>query len=482
MEKYFEVDGGNPGLGFGCYLASPTKIGVKNLAGREGAFPVMLCADGEHAKFFRDQIAPRTGVMDCECAILSEEQAETGAEILEFPGRICPVFHVKAAGRMIPATGTPFCSQDIAFPQNEDGREILSFGNESEFSISFLKGKVLTLSANFGELESLYEMDGMDNLVHSIGGHIKGKPVTVVKDYSSYSVISDYVRKYPGVRNVSHVHSHLAAVMYENGFVREKGIGVIYDGVSTDESDQVLGGEILYGSLGRYETAGGWKPVPLPGGDIANLEPWRISLALVKEILKGDFQNMEIPLIRHLRDNDAHKTVFNAINQKNINYSLSTSMHHIVSALGELLAFEETVNDYDFFENKLDHFFVNRYIADAYPVKIAEAGKKLQIDTFDLFGRVLTDLIAGLDTQQLIYRSLASVAVATADAVGKISKKHNEKKVFLSGGMFKHPGFLSLIHDRLVEKGLEVYLPKMIPVDDSGVSAGQLIYAFFEKD
>lgn len=479
FRKYFDLEAGIAMKSCGCLFVNPSKLGVKNLTGREGGFYVIIC----DTQKIRERVA-ETGkeIPPGDYIILTEEPSVSSATVVDIPENICTVFQISALNTMIPVSASPFSHLEIDFSQEGEKKEFLSFGNEAKFTLSYLKDDRLTLSANFGALEGLYEIDGMDSLVHSVIGHMKFRTLTVIKDFNSYSVISDYIHKFPKVRNVSHVFAHMANTMYDNGFTREKGIGVIYDSVSYDEGDQVLGSEILYGSLGDFETAGSWKPVPLPGGDIANIEPWRIALALVKEILKGDFNNFDIPLINHIKKNPDYKYIFNAINNKNINYSLSYSMHHIIAALGEILTYEASTYDFDFFEKKIDAFFLERVTSDNYSIKISEEDGKLVIDTYELFSKTISDIFAKVDTEQLIYRSISSIARATMEAVEKVSKKHGEKKVFLGGELFKHPGFLTLIYNQLTEKGFKVYLPKRIPVDDSGVSAGQLIYSYFEND
>lgn len=479
FRKYFDLDAELVLKSNGGLYLSPSKLGIKNLTGKEGNFYAVIC---DTAKIREKAKELELEIPESDCIILSEEPAQDKKSVVDITDNICGVFQTSVLNTMVPVSASPFSVMEIDFPHNEDKVDYLSFGNENKFTLSYLKDNKMTLSSNFGALEGLYEIDGMDNLVHSVIGHMKFRNINVVKDFNSYSVISDYIRKFPKVKNVSHVNAHMAAAMFDNGFVKEKGIGVVYDSVSYDEGDRVLGSEILYGPIGGFQTAANWKPVPLPGGDIANIEPWRIALALLKEILKGDLVNFDIPLIKNLKNNPHYQYIFNAINQKNINYSLSFSMHHIIAALGEILAYEESTYDFDFFEKKMDGLFSKKGPSDSYSIKTVEEDGRLVIDTYELFSKTIADIFAKVETEQLIIRSFASIATATLEAVEKISKKHNEKKVFLCGELFKHSGFLKMIHTALTNRGFKVYLPKKIPIDDSGVSAGQLIYSFFEKD
>ena len=60
-------------------------------------------------------------------------------------------------------------------------------------------------------------------------------------------------------------------------------IGVIFDGLGYGADGTLWGGEFLVGGLGAFERAGHFRPVPLPGGDLAARQPWRMALSHLRE-------------------------------------------------------------------------------------------------------------------------------------------------------------------------------------------------------
>jgi len=475
--KYFDVNLEEWNKKDFCFYAAPSDAG-KEITKREGFFNICLCTSKEIIKFFREVVFPTAGLSegdDVDYIYLTEEDAKK-SEIIEIPFEFNPLFFIQLGKKLIPVSFSPFSSFSKEIDKKFNGKQVLSFGNESKFTIAYLdKGKVI-VTPNFGELESLYQIDAMDLMVNSIMGHMRFKEIIVLKDFNNYSMITDYTRKFREVKSVSHIFSHMANVLFDNKIFNDKVIGIVYDSISYDEGDQIRGSEILYGKLGNLKIAGGWKPVPLPGGDIANIEPWRIALAIIKEVTGKDLNQINLSLVQKLKNNKNYAYIFNAINDGNISYFLSSSMHHIVSALGEILSYTEYTYDYEYFEDLMDQFPEKRIATDYYDIQIVEEDGILYANTCDLFKQVIEDLSRELELMSLIHKIVSSIAITTSSLICKMAQRYKQNKVCLAGQYFKHPHFLSFVSSELEKEGLEVLLPKELPIDDSGVAIGQLLY------
>ena len=481
LKKYFVLDQKLADRGCGCFYLQPSEYGIKNLTGKQGYYFIVLCDSSTLYDFFSKNVYPiLENKSKSEYVILSEEFSEN-REVLEVTEELATVFYLPAGEELIPIAYSPFNYHELPFQLNKESADLLSFGCENSFSIAYLDNGKITVSPNFGELESLYEIDAMDLLVNTIVGHSGFKNLSILRDENNFSMISDYIRRFAAVKKISHIHSHFANLLADHGFWKEKGIGVVYDNLSYDLNNQIQGGEILYGSLGHFVQAGSWKPVLLPGGSISNIEPWRITLAMIRESGKKSLNEINLPVVKKIRDKTDFKTIFEAIDNKSINYDISTSMHHILSAAGEMLEFEENTFDLEYFENRMDPFSVYGKDEEHFKIPIHEENGEFQADTISLFKGLTADLLEHRRGDHMLRKVMYSIALATANLVEKISKQKKEKKIFLCGESFKHPNFLNLVKGELEKRGMKVFVPKQIPLDDSGITVGQIIQHLFEK-
>ena len=108
------------------------------------------------------------------------------------------------------------------------------------------------------------------------------------------------------VIGVQHHHAHLAACLAEHG---EQGtaVGAIFDGSGYGPDGTIWGGELLLGDLSDFRRVGMLLPVPLPGGERAIPEPWRMACAWLTAVARRTRRRaLELP--RTLRRRVAQRT------------------------------------------------------------------------------------------------------------------------------------------------------------------------------
>ena len=82
------------------------------------------------------------------------------------------------------------------------------------------------------------------------------------------------------VRTVQHHHAHVAAVMAEHGLDGAQQIlGFAFDGTGYGPDGAIWGGEVLLADYKGYQRRAQLKYVPLAGGDVSVLRPYRMALS-----------------------------------------------------------------------------------------------------------------------------------------------------------------------------------------------------------
>lgn len=474
LKTYFRLNIDINSDKYDCFYLRPTKEGIEHITNEDKYFYVSVCDMSEFGvddeSFFEmlDSISKKHGYM-----VLSEEPSK-GQKAIEINSNSCGVFYSIYNGKLFPISYSPFNYWNIDI-ENKSNIQALSFGDEHNFTVSYLEDSKMKVSPNLNELENFYDFEEMDRQINGLMGHLQIKNINLIRNYNNFSFISNYLRRFPTVQKIEHIYSHLASVMLDNGCEKENGIGVVYDSISYATNGRMQGSEFIFGSPGNFKKVGKWKSVQLPGGDIANIEPWRISLAIIKEAVDGSFYDIDIPFMNNIKNNESSKYIIDAISKDYIDYSPSSSMHHIIAALGELLWYQETTFDMSYFEDLFSDIDVDNKKIESYKVAIFEEEELSIIDTNDFFSKLITAILAREDMDTIAAKALMTIARATADNVDIIAKTYNEKKVFLAGDFFTHTSFLKTISNELENRDYEVFISNNIPVDDSAISVGQLI-------
>jgi hydrogenase maturation protein HypF len=130
-------------------------------------------------------------------------------------------------------------------------------------------------------------VESMETLLRLLGA----RPEVVVHDlhpdYVGTAIATEFAVRH-GLHRlaVQHHHAHGLACLAENGWA-EPAIVVALDGTGYGPDGTIWGGEILVVDGSTFVRAACLSPRPLPGGDRAVLEPWRMALSALHEDAHG---------------------------------------------------------------------------------------------------------------------------------------------------------------------------------------------------
>ncbi|MCI5168634.1 MAG: carbamoyltransferase HypF, partial [Candidatus Electrothrix sp. GM3_4] len=167
------------------------------------------------------------------------------------------------------------------------GPSVLACGGDLKNTFCITQGRAAFLSQHIGDLKELSVFRFYEEAIKDFSGLLAVQSEIVACDlhpeYRSsrfaHSLLDGGIRCIP----VQHHHAHIASCMAEN-LLTEKVIGVAFDGSGAGTDNTVWGGEFLIADYCGFERAAHCKPYPLPGGEQAIAQPWRMALSyLVSE-------------------------------------------------------------------------------------------------------------------------------------------------------------------------------------------------------
>ena len=165
------------------------------------------------------------------------------------------------------------------------GPAVLATGAYLKNTACLTRGAQAFLSPHIGDLDNAASRMALEEAVAHLQRVLEIRPEAVAHDLHPDFFSTQLARRLadelgvPAI-GVQHHQAHIAAIAAEHRFEGPL-LGVALDGVGLGESDQAWGGELLRLDGSRYARLGHLRELPLPGGDRAAREPWRMAAAVL---------------------------------------------------------------------------------------------------------------------------------------------------------------------------------------------------------
>jgi len=357
-------------------------------------------------------------------------------------------------------------------------KEVLALGGELKNTISFSKENYIFPSQYLGDLKSVETLEFFKKSITSFKKMFKVKPEIIACDLHPDYLSTQYaeeikVKKGLKVVKVQHHHAHIVSCMAENN-VKEKVIGVAYDGTGYGDDGNVWGGEFLLCDLKKYSRAGHLKYYPLPGGDKAIMEPWRMAYSYLYSIYGPKAKTLDIDFSYRMDGNSL--SIIEKMIDKNINSPLTSSCGRLFDAVSSLIGIRDEISYEGQAAMELESFCASG-ITERYKFSIYKEEEKFIIDPQEIFIDIIKDLKKGLDKKVMAAKFHNTVAEFTVELCGKIRENTGINEIALSGGVFQNKYLTEKVILSLEEKGFKVYIQRKVPSNDGGISLGQAVVA-----
>jgi hydrogenase maturation protein HypF len=364
-----------------------------------------------------------------------------------------------------------------AIDLGHDVSQLVAFGAELKSTFCLTKGRHAILSQHIGDLQNFETEEFFQESLARMKSLFRVEPCAVAHDlhpdYRStrLALASNIDRKIA----IQHHHAHIASCMAENNLDGEV-IGVAFDGTGYGTDGCIWGGEFLVASLSQFTRRAHLRYLPLPGGDAAVRQPWRMALSYLRDAFGS--QNLpQLPCFESIPS--AQLDLVDAMLVKRIHTVETSSVGRLFDAVAALLNLSSEVT----FEGQAAialETAAASHTSGRYPFDLQIGGPSNDITVVDLRATIVSivqAISAGRPVAEIAARFHNTLSAAIAEVCSRIRIGSGLRRVCLSGGTFQN---LYLLHRTAVElrcRDLEVFLHAAVPANDGGISLGQAVIA-----
>jgi hydrogenase maturation protein HypF len=355
----------------------------------------------------------------------------------------------------------------------QDGPPVLAVGGELKNTFCLTDGSRAYLSGHIGDMASWETLLAFERAVDQLS-EIRGEPVRLAADLHPGYHTRSWAERRVGDRPldlVQHHHAHVVSLLAEHGRIGEPIIGVSFDGTGYGCDQTIWGGEIL--QLGsdshRFIRVGHLMPVPLPGGDAAVRNPWRMALSQLW--MAGIAWTPDLAPVAAAPPDELR--LIRSQLESGTGCVPCSSMGRLFDAVASLLGVRHRIDYEGQAAIELEALAESAAelpdgLVPALPLAVRDDGV---IDPATMLRTMVSGLSAGTSPAQLAAGFHQAVAVAVAKVVGQVAG--SVRLVGLTGGVFQNVLLLQACRTRLQLAGFEVLTHHMVPPNDGGLALGQ---------
>lgn len=360
----------------------------------------------------------------------------------------------------------PFISKKQLKPTLACGAELKNtfcLANKNAFFVSQYIGDLKSYSAYQFYKEAVARQERMFSV----------KPAAVARDLHPDYLSSRYAEALKArngklkIQIVQHHHAHCAATAAEHSLT-SKFIGVCFDGIGLGADGNIWGGEFFHGTAAKLRRAGRLEYIPMPGGDKATKEPFRMAISYLYRAFGENIYRLDIGFINRYQTKLA-----DFITVSKLRPILTSSAGRLFDAVSSILGICDVITYEAQAAVRLQMFAERSRTAKEYRFGVNAEKGLLVIESGPAMEQITRDLRAYVSREEIARKFHNGFASATVEACRLIREKTGTGAVCLSGGVFQNKLLLESVVYKLRKKGFSVYFNELLPANDGAISLGQ---------
>jgi hydrogenase maturation protein HypF len=359
---------------------------------------------------------------------------------------------------------------------------LLAVGGHLKNAFALARGRFVYQSQHLGDLENLTGLEFFTESLDHLMRTFEIEPEAVAHDLHPGYLSTGWAKEWAAARGlpliaVQHHHAHVAGCMAEHG-LRGEAIGLALDGTGYGADGRIWGGEVLVSRLDGFERFAHLEYVPMPGGEAAIREPWRMA---VGHLLGAGFDVESGAVLDLVGSKAAEAHVLRRMAERGVNAPLTSSCGRLFDAVAAVVL-DRRVVDYEAQAAiELEGLAVDEADEAGYEMEIPPgdwaAREPIRICAGPLWRALVRDLQGGGSKARIAARFHAGVATGFVRATVLARAATGLGQVVLSGGCMHNRRLARLLRANLEAEGFEVFQHRRISPGDGGLSYGQAVVA-----
>jgi len=366
-------------------------------------------------------------------------------------------------------------------------RHILAVGGELKDTVSVYKKGYIITSQFLGDLDEYKNYRYFEETINHMLGLFDVHPEIVVSDLHPGFHTTKFARRLgiPHIQ-VQHHFAHVLAALIEHSLPPgQKVLGVSFDGYGYGDDGKAWGGEFLLADYSGYERFAHFNWVPLPGGDLAARQPWRMALSYLMSAFGEDYPRPEVlsrinpRMVKGVEEMIRHR----------FRCPPTSSCGRLFDAVSFLTGLSPGEREWEAeapmrLEAAADPRVRTRYGFELLPPDPGEVSgsphkreSRYVVSFAKCIRGIVEDCARGDSPSRMSAKFHNTLVAVIAEMAEKAKMESDITSVVLAGGVFLNRKLVEGAEKILIKKGFSVLRPMQYSPNDESLSLGQIAYA-----